>query len=262
MEHSPYKFTHAITRQPGASVSSGLRAEIGDDPDPKKFLSAHNAYVKALRSTGADVIVEPPLEEYPDSVFVEDPALCIMGKAIILRPGADTRFGEREAAKVALSKVLGSENVIELPEGGVVDGGDILVTKTEVLVGLSERTDTQGVDNLRPIIEKMGLKLRVLNTPSHILHFKTGCGILDDETIFAVKDLCDCFEGYRVIQCPLGEEPAANIIRFNDKVFCADGFPKTLGLLTQHGYNVVALDNTEAAKIDGGLSCLSLRFSI
>ena len=137
-----------------------------DNPIPAQFRADHEAYVAALRATGAEVVVAPPLEDYPDSVFVEDPALCLMGKAIILRPGAETRFGERDAAREVLTGVLGAENIIELPEGGIVDGGDILVTKTEVLVGLSARTDHAGVELLRPIIEKLGLELKILQTPA------------------------------------------------------------------------------------------------
>lgn len=262
MKHSAYKFTHAFTRQPGASIASGLRAEDAGDPDATRFLAAHGNYVEALRATGASVAVAPPLEAYPDSVFVEDPALCIMGKAIILRPGAESRFGERDHARAALSEIMGAANIIDLPEGGIVDGGDILVTETEVLVGLSARTDQAGVDLLRPVVEGLGLSLRILKTPPHILHFKTGCAILDSETIFTVADLADCFAGYRTLICPAGEEPAANLIRFNDKVFCAAGFPKTLSLLTEAGYDVVTMDVSEAAKVDGGLSCMSLRFSL
>ena len=262
MTHSAYQFTHAFTRQPGASIADGLRAEDGGDPDAGRFLTAHGDYVAALRATGATVTVAPPLEAYPDSVFVEDPALCLMGKAIILRPGATSRFGERDHARDALGAIMGTENVIDLPDGGMVDGGDILVTATEVLVGLSARTDEAGVELLRPILEQLGLPLRVLKTPPHILHFKTGCAILDERTIFTDADLAECFEGYRTIVCPADEAPAANLIRFNDKVFCASGFPKTLKLLTQAGYEVVKMDMLEAAKVDGGLSCLSLRFSL
>lgn len=261
MTHSSYKFTHALTRQPGQSVAHGLRAVDGGDPVAQAFLDEHTAYVAALRATGATVSVEPALEDYPDSVFVEDPALCVMGKAIILRPGAASRFGERDAARAALTRVLGAENVIDLPAGGMVDGGDILVSGHEVMVGLSARTDQAGVDLLRGIVEPLGLALRVVNTPPHILHFKTGCAILDDDTIFAVSDLADCFPGYRVITCPADEAPAANLIRFNDTVFCPAGFPKTKALLEAEGYDVVALNAAEAAKVDGGLSCMSLRFS-
>lgn len=262
MTHSAYQFTHAFTRQPGASIANGLRAEDGGDPNAARFLAAHDVYVAALRATGATVTTAPPLEAYPDSVFVEDPALCLMGKAIILRPGAASRFGERDHARDALGAIMGTENVIDLPAGGMVDGGDILVTSTEVLVGLSARTDQAGVDLLRPIVEHLGLPLRVLKTPRHILHFKTGCAILDARTIFTVADLADCFEGYDTIICPDDEAPAANLIRFNDKVFCAAGFPKTLTLLKNAGYDVVTIDMSEAAKVDGGLSCLSLRFSL
>lgn len=262
MKHHSFEFTHALTRQPGQSIAHGLRADDGGDPDAGRFLAAHHDYVAALRATGADVIVEPPLEAYPDSVFVEDPALCLMGKAIILRPGAASRFGERDHARDALTRVIGAANIIDLPEGGMVDGGDILVTETEVLIGLSARTDQAGVDLLRPIVEGLGLSLRILETPPHILHFKTGCALLDGETIFTVADLADCFEGYRTIICPADEAPAANLIRFNDKVFCADGFPKTHKMLTDAGYDVVTLDVSEAAKVDGGLSCMSLRFSL
>jgi len=262
MAHSSYMFTHALTRLPGQSVAHGLRAGGGADPVALAFLDEHAAYVTALRATGATVSVEPALEAYPDSVFVEDPALCVMGKAIILRPGAASRFGERDTARAALTRIMGAENIIDLPAGGLVDGGDILVSGTEVMVGLSARTDQLGVDLLRAIVEPLGLKLRVVNTPAHILHFKTGCAILDDDTIFAVRDLADCFPGYRVIECPDDEEPAANLIRFNDKVFCAAGFPITKALLIAEGYDVVILNVAEAAKVDGGLSCMSLRFSI
>jgi dimethylargininase len=262
MNHSAYKFTHAFTRQPGASIADGLRAADGGDPDAMRFRSAHDDYVAALRATGATVSVAPPLEAFPDSVFVEDPALCLMGKAIILRPGAESRFGERDHARDALGRVMGVANVIDLPPGGIVDGGDILVTSSEVLVGLSARTNQAGVDLLRPIVEALGLTVRILKTPPHILHFKTGCAILDEQTIFTVADLADCFEGYRTLVCPAGEEPAANLIRFNDKVFCAEGFPKTLKLLTDDGYDVAVMDVSEAAKVDGGLSCMSLRFSL
>ncbi|MGR3723926.1 dimethylarginine dimethylaminohydrolase family protein [Abyssibius alkaniclasticus] len=262
MPHSSYKFTHALCRQPGKSVAHGLRAVNGGDPVAQAFLDEHSAYVAALRATGATVVVEPAQEDFPDSVFVEDPALCIMGKAIILRPGAPSRFGERDGARAALARILGPDNIIDLPEGGLVDGGDILVSGHEVLVGLSARTNQAGVDLLRGIVEPLGLALRVVNTPAHILHFKTGCAILDDTTIFAVQDLAGCFPGYRTITCPAGEEPAANLIRFNDKVFCAKGFPKTRALLETEGYNVATLSVTEAAKVDGGLSCMSLRFSV
>lgn len=254
-------FSHAIVRKPGLSVANGLRDGGGDNPIPENFASEHAAYVAALRATGAEIIELDPLEDYPDSVFVEDPALCVAGVAILLRPGAPSRFGERDAAHEALSGAF--DRVIELPESGFVDGGDILVTDREVLVGLSARTDQAGVAALEPIVAELGMPLRVVETPPEILHFKTECGLLDADTIFATKQLArsGCFEGYRVIECPEGEEAAANLVRFNDQVFLAAGFPRTLELLRAEGFQVTELSVAEAAKIDGGLSCMSLRFT-
>ena len=153
--------------------------------------------------------------------------------------------------------------VIDLPEGGFVDGGDILITGREVLIGLSARTDETGVAQLERILADLGVPLRIVQTPPEILHFKTGCGLLDAETIFATAPLVrsGCFDGYRIVECPEGEEPAANLIRVNDTVFLAKGFPHTAALLRDKGYSVTELSVAEAAKLDGGLSCMSLRFT-
>lgn len=256
-----FRFSHAVVRKPGISVAQGIRDGAGPDPDPAAFLREHEAYVAALRATGAAVTVLDPLEEFPDSVFVEDPALCVAGVAIILRPGAESRFGEREPMRDALDQLFA--RVIDLPEGGYVDGGDILVTGREVLIGLSARTDEAGVARLERILADLGVPLRIVRTPPEILHFKTGCSLLDAETIFATAPLVrsGCFDGYRVVECPEGEEPAANLIRVNDKVFLAAGFPRTTALLRENGYDVLELSVAEAAKLDGGLSCMSLRFT-
>lgn len=255
-------FTHALVRKPGRSVANGLRDGNSDDPIPDIFAAEHAAYVAALGATGAEIIELPPLEDYPDSVFVEDPVLCIAGVAIILRPGAPSRFGERDFARKALKNVF--SHILELPDHGFVDGGDILVTDREALIGLSARTNREGVAGLEPILTDLGMPLRIVVTPPEILHFKTECGILDTGTIFATTQLArsGCFEGYRVIECPEGEEAAANLIRFNDQVFVAAGFPRTLDLLRAEGFQVTALDVAQAARIDGGLSCMSLRFTL
>ncbi|WP_425406802.1 dimethylarginine dimethylaminohydrolase family protein [Hwanghaeella sp.] len=256
-----YRFSHAVARKPGKSVTQGIRDGAGPDPSPDAFLREHQAYVEALRATGAEVTVLDALEDFPDSVFVEDPALCVAGAAIILRPGAATRFGERDPMREALATIF--DQVIDLPEGGYVDGGDILVTGREILIGLSARTDEAGVAQLEKITAGLGVPLRIVQTPPEILHFKTGCGLLDAETIFATAPLVrsGCFDGYRVIECPAGEEPAANLIRVNDQVFLAKGFPRTAELLRSQGYTVTELSVAEAAKLDGGLSCMSLRFT-
>ena len=105
--------------------------------------------------------------------------------------------------------------------------------------------------------------MRELQTPPGVLHFKTDCSLLDADTILATPRLaaCGCFDGYRVIPTPEGEEAAANAIRFNDLVLVPAGFPRTAETLARAGYDVREIPNSEAARLDGGMSCLSLRFT-
>lgn len=257
-----YTFTHALCRTPSRSVTAGLRAADQGDPDADLFVQEHTAYVEALRATGATVRVLEPLEDFPDSTFIEDAALCLNGQAIVLRPGADTRLGEAAALRPDLQRVM--NGVIELETDGYVDGGDILCSDHEVMIGLSARTTRQGAEDLRPIVEGLGYTMRILETPADILHFKTESSLLDTETILATPKLAasGCFTGYRVILTPEGEEAAANAIRFNDTVFLSAGHPKTAAALRETGYKVTELATSQAALVDGGLSCLSLRFSL
>lgn len=262
-EGRSYRFTHALCRKPGTSIASGLRAGGGPDPDPAIFLAEHAAYVGALESAGASVTVLEALEAYPDSVFVEDAALCLAGTAIVLRPGAHSRFGEAAAITPALEKLF--PRIVHLPgDGGFVDGGDILATDDEVLVGLSARTDRQGIAALEPVVNDLGYRLRIVETPAGVLHFKTDCGLLDNETVFATRLLAGGggLSGYKVLECPDGEEAAANLVRFNDTVLLRTGFPRTAEMLDHEGYDVTLLDTGQAALVDGGLSCMSLRFSL
>ena len=255
-------FTHALCRAPARSVTQGLRAVDHGAPDPGEFAREHDAYVAALRATGAKVTVLPAQEEFPDSVFIEDPALILKGVAIQLRPAAPSRLGEAAALAPDLAR-LGLE-VRQLPEGGFVDGGDILCSDAEVMVGLSARTDRAGIAGLRPIVEALGYRLRLVVTPPEILHFKTESSLLDPETILATPRLAatGCFDSYRVIETAQGEEAAANAIRFNAPVFLAAGHPETAERLDAAGFSVTALSVSQAALLDGGLSCMSLRYSM
>ncbi len=256
-----YSFTHAICRTPPRSVTEGLRAVDIGAPDLSVFLSHHADYVAALRATGAEVTVLDPMEAYPDCVFVEDTALCLPEVAIAMRPGARTRLGEAMEMVPALEDAYGTVRRIEGP--GFIEGGDILVTEREILVGISARTDSAGVGELRQIVSDWGYALREVQTPPEILHFKTDCSLLDEETILCTQALAasGCFAGYRLIHPAEGEEACANAIRFNDRVIMPSGFAGTAEALDQAGYKVVEIGNSEAAKLDGGMSCLSLRFS-
>ncbi|WP_025898389.1 dimethylarginine dimethylaminohydrolase family protein [Sneathiella glossodoripedis] len=254
-----FRFTHAITRKPSRSIANGLRAEDCGNPDPNLFMEHHEEYVRALTTAGAQVITLDPLEEFPDSVFVEDTALCLPEGAIVMRPGAPSRLGEAAAIKPTLLSQFST--VMEI-ENGFIEGGDILVTGEEILVGTSDRTNEEGIAELAGLVKQWGYKVRRVQTPPEVLHFKTDCGLLDAKTILATERLASsgCFNDYKVILTAKGEEAAANAVRFNDVVLLPAGFSQTASRLKQEGYTVVELPNSEAAKVDGGMSCLSLRY--
>ena len=255
-----FSFTRAIVRKPGATVASGLRAGDAIDPDFSAFLLEHQGYVAALEASGVEVTVLPALEAFPDSVFVEDVAVCAAGIAVVLRPRAPTRRGETQAIRTALDAAF--DTVLDLPGDGFIDGGDVLLADDEALIGLSDRTDRAGFEALSAILSDLGYRTRPVRTPPGILHFKTDCGLLDSTTVFATPRLAatGCFGDYRVIETPDGEEAAANLLRVNQVVLISAGFPRTEALLKGEGFCVRKTATTQAARIDGGLSCMSLRF--
>lgn len=261
MSDRSYRFTHAITRRPSASIAGGLRAVDTGVPDLGQMLAHHADYVAALRSTGATVMELDPLENYPDSVFVEDTALCLPEIAIVMRPGAPSRLGEASEIAPHL-RALYSE-VLSIEGPGFIEGGDILVTEREILVGRSARTDDVGIAELSRRVAPWGHAVREVATPPGVLHFKTDCSLLDAETILSTSRLATtgCFNGYRVIPVADSEEAAANSIRFNDIVLVPKGFPRTADRIAAAGFNLIEIGNSECAKLDGGMSCLSLRFT-
>ena len=261
MEYS-YQFTHAIVRQPAKSIIKGLRAVDIGSPDYDQMISDHKDYVDALISAGVAVINLNALDKFPDGQFVEDTALCLPKAVILMRPGAPSRLGEVNEIAPKLRELF--EDVYEIDNPGHIEGGDILVTGKEILVGRSARTDENGVRQLSEIVIPLGYVIREVFTPPEILHFKTDCSLLGPDEILSTKRLqaSGCFEGYRVINVADGEEAAANAIRVNDYVLMPDGFPQTKAVLEDHGYKVKVINNTECAKLDGGMSCLSLRLNL
>ncbi|MEO6103462.1 MAG: arginine deiminase family protein [Pseudoxanthomonas sp.] len=255
-----FHFNSALVRTPAHSVSRGLRADDRGDPSHAGVLQEHQAYVAALRAAGVEVTVLPPLEAFPDSVFVEDPALVFAEGAILLRPGAPARAGEAAEICPTLREIFGT--VLELPAPGFVDGGDVLLTPDGLIIGLSARTDRAGAQALLASLAQLGHRGRIVDTPPGVLHFKTDCSLLDEESVLSTARLArsGVFHGFRQILVPAGEEAAANALRVNDVVMVAAGFPKTIEMLDQLGYKVVPVETTEIGRIDAGLSCMSLRW--
>lgn len=255
-----YHFNSAIVRKPARSVINGLRAEDHGDPDYDGVRAEHEAYVTTLESVGMHVTVLPELEAFPDSIFVEDPALVFSEGAVLLRPGAPTRGGEAAEILPTLDELF--DKVLHLPQPGHVEGGDILLTQEAVLIGLSTRTDQTGATALIECLKTLGYKGEIVNTPAGVLHFKTECSLLDEETILVTRRMeqSGVFDGFRKIVLPDGEEPAANALRINDSVLVSSGYLRTRELLEKNGYSVVPVKTTEIEKIDAGLSCMSLRW--
>jgi len=152
--------------------------------------------------------------------------------------------------------------VLELEEG-FADGGDVLVTPGQVFIGLSARTDEAGAECLQWLLRSLGLTGKVVDVPAGTLHLKTDCSLVDEDTVLASAALATSglFDGYRVLRVPEEERAACNAIRVNDTVLMRAGCPRTQEMLTRHGLRVVALPTAEIAKIDAGLSCMSLRWS-
>ena len=258
-QFSSYQFKRALVRKPAPSVIDGLRAVDTGMPDFALMCKHHDDYIAALRSAGAEVTELASLDAYPDACFVEDTAICLPEGVVLMRPGAPTRAGEVQEIAPALRDQV--DTVLRIDDGNI-EGGDILICESEILVGRSARTDAAGIASLARLVAGWGYRVRELETPPDVLHFKTDCGLLDEKTILSTARLAatGCFADYEVIETAPGEEAAANTIRFNDFVIMPAGFPETAERLRASGYQVREVGNSECAKIDGGMSCLSLRF--
>src|SRR5690606_11022679 len=220
----------------------------------------HAAYASALETAGLAVTFLPPLEEFPDAVFVEDPALVFTNGAILLRPGAPTRKAEALALEPHLRERF--DTVIAVDEGHV-DGGDVLVMPDRTLIGLSARTNLTGAVALVERLARLGRQGVLVHTPPHALHLKTACSLLDPETVLVTPAFAasGIFDGCRVLVVPEGEEGAANTLRLNDTVLASATFPLTLDLIDRSGLTVLPLPTTDISKLDAGLSCMSLRWA-
>ena len=256
---SCHAFAHAILRTPGRSVVQGLRAHDGPGPDYGNVLAEHAAYAEALRRAGVATQLLPPLEAFPDSVFVEDPALVFPEGAILLNPGAASRAGEGEHLLSTLHANF--ERVLTLGDGHA-DGGDVMVTPNHVLIGLSARTDEAGAANLALALARFGRKSRIVAPPEGALHLKTVASLIDEETVLttAEGDASGLFAGFRTIITPEGEEAAANTLRVNASLLLSANHPRIADRLDREGYALDLVDTAHVARIDAGLSCMSLRW--
>ena len=252
-------FTRAIVRKPGRSLIDGLTSAKLGHPDYEKALMQHEAYRKALEECGLDVVVLEEDEEYPDSTFVEDVALLTKDCAIITNPGAPSRKGEEKGIKKVLRDYY--SNIEEIIEPGTAEGGDIMMVGTHFYIGLSERTNAHGAEQVIAFLEKYGLSGSVIKL-INVFHLKTGVAYLENNNLVACGEFLSTpeFQKYNILEIAEYESYAANCIWVNDKVLLPEGYQKARKTIENAGYEVKEVDVSEFRKLDGGLSCLSLRF--
>ena len=251
-------FTHAITRDPGKAISNAISSKglVPNFPSAKK---QHNKYKLMLKSLGLAVYELKELPDFPDSLFVEDPALLFNDNCVILRPGIDSRFGESKALESDICTIFSN---IFWVKSGKIEGGDILRIGSHFIIGLSKRTNKDGATNLSKILKSLGATVEISRTPKGILHFKSDCSLITNDTILATERLIKTgffSNKYRLIKVPEGEELGANCLSINDYVLIPKGFHGISELLTKE-YKIKEVDVSEMEKVDAGLSCMSLRW--
>lgn len=252
-------FTKAIVRTPGKSLVQGLSAANLGLPDYDRAIIQHSAYIQALEDCGLEVMVLPPLESFPDSTFIEDIALLTRKCAIITRPGALSRRGEAEGIR----QVLDNYFIIieEIRDPGTVEAGDILMVGGHFYIGLSERTNPEGAGQVIDILEKFGQTGSLIQL-EEVLHLKTAVSYLENNNLIACSEMLvkEEFGMFNILPIEEDESYAANCIWVNGKVLIPRGCPKARITIQNSGYPVIEVDVSEFRKLDGGLSCLSLRF--
>lgn len=253
------RFTKAIVRKPGRSLIRGLTGAGLGLPDYLTALRQHSCYTEALRGCGLEVRVLEADEDYPDSTFVEDTALLTPRCAIITNPGAPSRRGETVSLRRVLEDHFSLLEEIEAP--GTLDAGDIMMAGDHYYIGLSERTNRAGSEQLIEILQKFGMSGSTVPLRG-VLHLKTGVSYLENNNLLVSGEFTSnpAFRKFKRIEVPDSESYAANSLWINGRVLVPAGFPVTTRLVREAGYEVIEVEMSEFRKLDGGLSCLSLRW--
>lgn len=255
-------FSHTIVRTPCSKVCDGITSapELGK-PDYRKALQQHKAYQEALKKCGVDVLVLPADENYPDSCFMEDVAVLTKKCAVITNPGAASRNGEKDCMLPVLKDFYPEKDIHFIQAPGTLEGGDVMMCGDTFYVGASARTNAEGIAQFSQILGLYGYT--VIEVPlTEVLHLKTGVNYLENNLMLVSGEFVDKpeFASYKKIVIPQEEAYAANCIWVNGTVIVPEGYPTVKKSVEDAGYPVITVDTSEFRKIDGGLSCLSLRF--
>ena len=250
-------FTHAITRRPGEDFAHGLTTAGLGEPSLTTALIQHEGYVAALQEAGLTVRTLDPLPGHPDACFVEDGAVVVPEIAVITRPGASQRRGET----ATLASVLGDLRklgAIEAP--GTLDGGDVLIVDRQVLVGISARTNQEGARQLLQLLAPFDYSGEAVEV-GQSLHLKSSVNDLGGGGLLVSPELAGnpALASWRLIKGDPAEAYACNVLRLPDRLLLPAGFPKTTAKLAGLDVPLMELPMSEFQKMDGGLTCLSLR---
>ena len=250
-------FDSAFVRPPPNSYRECVSANPHrDEIDVTLAKAQHRQYCSILKESGIEVIALPPLENFPDSVFMQDPALLGSRHSVVGRFGEPRRRGEEEALVEGIkeSERIGSLSWVTDP--GTLEGGDIVVTERDVYVGESKRTNTSGIKQLAHVLKDMNVRA----VKTELMHLLCGCAYLNDKTMIIVPELVNAksFPDFKFIPIPKEETYAADALYLGEKkVLIPSGNPQANAKLKESGYKPIEVDMSEFWKGDGGVTCLS-----
>ena len=253
----PY-LTTAITRTPGKNFAQGLTTSDLGEPDYEILLQQHKVYIDTLKSIGLEIIILDAQENFPDAHFVEDTAVVTPDVAVIARPGAKARQGEEDSIAPVLARY---RKTVRIVVPGTLDGGDVLMLGNHFFIGLSERTNKDGAAQLGKYLEEYGNTWDAIAVGTG-LHLKSSINYIGNNTLLVTKEFAKekVLREYDKIIVDAAEVYAANTLWINNHLITPSGFPTTRSKLDAMGMKVIELDMSEVRKMDGGLTCLSLRF--
>src|SRR5829696_1955462 len=249
----------ALTREPAGHLDACELTYRGREPiDAGAAAAQHRGYREALEACGARVVTLPPVEGLPDSVFVEDAAIVLDEVAVLTRPGVESRRGEVSLLEPEVARL---RSVVRVEPPATLEGGDVLRLGRTLYVGLSPRTNAEGAAALRRLAAPHGYEVLTVELRG-CLHLKTGCSGLDEEAVLVNPDWVDAavFSGREVLAVDASEPWAANVLSVGGPVCVSSACPRTAGLLAARGYDVRAVEVSEFAKAEGGMTCMSLLF--
>jgi dimethylargininase len=249
----------AITRAVSRSLANCELTWLEREPiDVPRAQAQHTEYERLLEDLGATVISLPALDDHPDAVFVEDPALVLDEVAVITTMGCESRRGERASLGAALAEF---RPLIHMQDPAKLEGGDVMRIGRDLFAGLSARTDLTGVEQLARELKPFGYRVTAMEL-RNCLHLKSACCYIGDGAILINRDLVDTepLLGYRFVDVAPKEPGAANALRVNDTVVLPSAFPATAEVLRREGFRVAVVNVTELLKAESGVTCSSLLF--